>query len=159
MLQNILFLKVFIIQLFANLLLANIEKMYICGLKNELFMCILKDWPNLFLNGRQAFLSLNLDHVSKIMTFSNKNILFNFPIWRMMSNNADLVSLNQTIRHWKNMLNEKNISYVSFPVKCMYVNVQKKVLKFEFIAFLLIFWWEVQYFLVIKAVLAFAKMN
>ena len=31
----------------------------------------------------------------------------------MMSNNADLVSLNQTIRHWKNMLNEKNISYVS----------------------------------------------
>ena len=30
----------------------------------------------------------------------------------MMSNNADLVSLNQTIRHWK-MLNEKILRYVS----------------------------------------------
>ena len=31
----------------------------------------------------------------------------------MMSNNADLVSLNQTIRHWKNMLNEKDLRVVS----------------------------------------------
>ena len=134
-------------------MLANIEKnLYLWYQKNELFIYILKDWPNLFLNGRQAILSLNLDHVSEITTFFNKNILFNFPIWRMMSNNADLVSLNQTIRHWKKMLNETSLRYSSvssceglmISFKRMYVFVEKRVLKFEFITFSLIFWWEEQ---------------
>ena len=61
----------------------------------------------------------------------------------MMSNNADLVSLNQTIRHWKKMLNEKSLRYLSvssceglvISFKRMYVFVQKRVLKFEFITF------------------------
>ena len=65
----------------------------------------------------------------------------------MMSNNADLVSLNQTIRHWKKMLNEKSLRFLSvssceglmISYKRMYEFVQKRVLKFEFITFSLIF--------------------
>ena len=63
-----------------------------------------------------------------------QKILFIFPIWRMRSNNADLVSLNQTICHWKKVLNKRIFRCLCV---CVYIRIwtRKSVVEFEFITF------------------------